>query len=373
MEHISELTSILKVYIKWHKSHLTCLVMMVYGFIMTKSVNLAEIAGAMPGDILFKSKYKRVQRFVANFQFDITAIVKIVFAIFPLAKKNITLAMDRTEWDLGKTRINILFLAIVYKETALPIIWKVLGKKGTSNTFLRIELLKKVLKVIPKDKIFAFTGDREFIGEEWITFLFDNEIPFYIRTRNNIRVNGKKGFDYITLKDLIRKAKQQDKYIFKGRLIFGCYLTIVIAKKSIKNDPMIIITNSNPKSAIRIYKRRWGIETMFGNFKTRGFNLENTCLCIPERVERLIFVLAIAFCWSLRVGEMNRKHEPIGMKKHNRKERSFFRKGLDKLRGCLFYLGVNIKEFLVFLNVFKKPKHPLEVYIKEGFYVLSCT
>jgi hypothetical protein len=39
---------------------------------------------------------------------------------------------------------------------------------------------------------------------------------------------------------------------------------------------LIVISPDTPETAIRDYARRWGIETWFGIFKTRGFCLEST-------------------------------------------------------------------------------------------------
>ncbi len=52
------------------------------------------------------------------------------------------------------------------------------------------------------------------------------------------------------------------------------------------------------------YAQRWGIETLFGIFKSRGFNLEDTHLIDSERLSRLFalksdrFMLGISY-WSV--------------------------------------------------------------------------
>ena len=51
------------------------------------------------------------------------------------------------------------------------------------------------------------------------------------------------------------------------------------------------------------YKKRWGIEVLFANLKSRGFDLEATHLVHEERIEKLIALLAIAFTWAHIVGE----------------------------------------------------------------------
>jgi hypothetical protein len=39
---------------------------------------------------------------------------------------------------------------------------------------------------------------------------------------------------------------------------------------------------------------RWGIEAMFSDLKTRGFNLEDSQIARTDRLDRLVLVLALA-------------------------------------------------------------------------------
>lgn len=86
------------------------------------------------------------------------------------------------------------------------------------------------------------------------------------------------------------------------------------------------------------YAQRWGIETLFGIFKSRGFNLEDTHLIDSERLSRLFALLAIALCWAYRTGQWLSEHKPLTIKKHGRKAKSIFRDGFDYLRRLLLNL-----------------------------------
>jgi hypothetical protein len=41
---------------------------------------------------------------------------------------------------------------------------------------------------------------------------------------------------------------------------------------------LVVVTDRKPQRAIADYASRWGIETLFGCLKTRGFCLESTHL-----------------------------------------------------------------------------------------------
>ena len=123
------------------------------------------------------------------------------------------------------------------------------------------------------------------------------------------------------------------------------------------HDLLILVTNGRPSRALVLYGQRWQIETMFGALKTRGFDFEATHLTRPERVERLLSILALAFVWATLVGVWLHEHKKaLQLKKHGRLARSIFRYGLDHLR-------------MILLN-----QHPqIQARLGPALNVLSCT
>jgi hypothetical protein len=121
------------------------------------------------------------------------------------------------------------------------------------------------------------------------------------------------------------------------------------------NELLVVVTCHKPQSAILDYAKRWGIETLFGCLKTRGFCLESTHLQDAERLGRMVALLTIALCWAFKTGEWLSQHNPIKIKKHGRKAKSIFRFGLDHLRH-------------IFLNL-----ESSEIQSLETIRFLSCT
>ena len=50
------------------------------------------------------------------------------------------------------------------------------------------------------------------------------------------------------------------------------------------------------------YGLRWGIEAMVSDVKTRGFGLEDSRNRLPERLDHLVLVLALALSWAVSTG-----------------------------------------------------------------------
>jgi hypothetical protein len=79
---------------------------------------------------------------------------------------------------------------------------------------------------------------------------------------------------------------------------------------------LLIASSGAPQAeAFSAYSRRWEIETLFGALKSRGFNFEDTPLTHPERIGKLLGLLALAFAWTYRTGETLAAQQPIPFKK----------------------------------------------------------
>jgi hypothetical protein len=63
------------------------------------------------------------------------------------------------------------------------------------------------------------------------------------------------------------------------------------------------------------YGQRWGIEAMFSDFKSRGFGLEETQIRYPDRLDRLILVMAMALYWAVSTGQWDAVHNPAPSEK----------------------------------------------------------
>ena len=114
------------------------------------------------------------------------------------------------------------------------------------------------------------------------------------------------------------------------------------------NSLLIVIGSPDYQGLIQDYAQRWGIETLFGIFKTRGFCLESTHFTDPKRLRKLFALLTLALAWSLKTGlEIHRLH-PISIKKHGRRAKSLFRLGFDHLRHLI--LNPSFPNYLDFLH-----------------------
>ena len=117
---------------------------------------------------------------------------------------------------------------------------------------------------------------------------------------------------------------------------FLFHAVVSVEKRKGAKEQMIIVADSAFENPLGMYRRRWEIETLFGCLKTRGFRMEDTHITDADKIEKLLFVLAIAFCWAYRLGDISALAEPIPVKTHGRPARSLFREGVNTIRRAIF-------------------------------------
>jgi len=325
MSHLLQIEEVLEKYYKWDRRRLNFLGNTIGAIIRSRSVNLQKIAESIEGKAQVESNYRRVQRLfqLQEIDYDITA--KLLSSVLPDDEKWI-LTMDRTNWKLGKSNINLLVLGVAYKGMAIPLLWDFLtiqeddirrGKRGNSNSDERKSIIKRFIELFGVEKIEALTADREFIGEEWFKWLEDNKIPFVIRIRNTTTLNERQ-LGTSNTKELFKHIQKDEFYGFGECDILGRRLHLGGIEVTKSKEPLMLVSNRPMNTnTISIYQKRWEIETMFGAFKSKGFNLEESKLSEGYKIQKLMALLSIAFVWSILAGDYRALKKPIAYKKKN--------------------------------------------------------
>lgn len=346
-----ELQTVMQGYFYWHKARITFIAAFILSLIKLRSVNFTKLANALNGNVKQKSNYRRIQRFFAHFDLSYDLVVQLILHLLPI-KSGFTISIDRTNWKLGKFNINILTAGIIHQGVAFPISWHLLSKRGNSNTKERIHLMEQVLTRIHKSQIHVVVANREFIGQEWFTWLQTQDISFAIRVKENAIVAsaGKE----IPLKKMFANLHIHQQTINrKPRRVYD--LLVYLSAIRLKDQLLIVASNTQGQTALDTYKTRWGIEVLFANLKSRGFNLEETHMVDEERIEKLIALLAIACTWAHIIGEWIALKKPLKVKKHGRMEKSLFRYGLDHLQYVLLNIHYQAQEFQKCIRLLIKP------------------
>lgn len=342
----------------WNRARVTFLARFVVSLLSAQTVCLTRLAVLFPSEAATDSCYKRMQRFLRGFDLDYKGLAHLLVQIAGVPTPW-TLALDRTNWKLGKADLNILMLCVVHRGVAFPLLWTTLakedgcGKPGNSNTDERIALLEEFLEAFSSQQIAFLCADREFVSREWLRWLQKKGISFRLRLKGDVLVTNGRG-EKVCADWLFRNCPIQQEQNLGQRLVLDAHL-FVSGTRLADGDFLIVI--SDKAFCLRDYALRWGIETMFAAFKSRGFRLEDTHITCPERLSRLLGLLAIAYCWAFAAGKWLAETRPLKVKKHGRAPKSLVRRGLDYLRPVAIHLCATIRK----------------CNVKQAIRFLSCT
>lgn len=317
--------------------------------LVIRSVNLMKIATAMAGPAKKMSRYRRLQRFFSSgLSPAVLTPLLVKQVVRPGKQLFVRLAIDRTHWKWGQTDLNVLCLGLCHHGVSIPIESVSLGKAGNSNTKERKKMIRtawRYLKAYPC----TLLADREFIGAEWFTFLLGvRGLEFIIRIPCAgwlTLPNGRQHY----LSQLVRTLRKGQTRTYENVLLYDKSDTVrlnLVCHRSQKGELVLLATNRSAlEESLSVYKSRWSIETAFGFLKSKGFELEETHLTKPKRLQLLMGVLALTLLWGLLVGLDVEAKKPIVLKKHGRKTISWVRLGLDHLQEAILNIDDQWKAF----------------------------
>ena len=90
---------------------------------------------------------------------------------------------------------------------------------------------------------------------------------------------------------IFANIKPGQTQILSGRRWVWGRSVYVSALRLDDGELLIIVSPDSSQTAISDYAKRWGIETLFGMFKTRGFCLESTHFTDSERLSKLLALM----------------------------------------------------------------------------------
>lgn len=332
---ITKLTSLLKLHFGYHLSRIRCLEALIFGIIRMRTVNLSLISTTLESKQ--DSAYKRLQRFIKSVSFSSGRLAYLLASIVGLRKREPSrLVLDRTNWKFGKKHINILYLAACRDGLSIPLFFTFLrGKKcGNSNQRDRIDLMQKFIKTFGKKCVGLILGDREFIGFNWFQYLLEERLPFCIRLQEGWHKVALLDGRSVPVKKCFKGLKKGEtrslglRQWSEGKTAVSCYIT---GMRTDTGEWVIVAHSKGLEDPCDIYRDRWQIETMFRAMKTGGFNIEDTHVTAPDRLECLFGVVAIAYAICYKMGEFAVSKSPPKLKKHGYRPKSILRYGLDKI------------------------------------------
>jgi hypothetical protein len=321
----------------FHQGYVVTLAMMIAGIVLGKKAQLSAMSAEIPQRAKDRSIEKRMSRFVQHEKVDVE-ITYMPFAqqiLTSLGTEPLLLAMDGSQVGRG---CMVLMTGVIYRSRLLPIAWVVYkGKKGHTTAERHIEVLKKVLPLVPEKSEVILLGDAEYDTTDMLLWVeTETSWSFAMHTSPSILV--KSGLAWEKIKELsIKKGRLRMMRGVEFTKTSALPANLVLWWGEEYEKPIYLVTNLPKGShACWYYRRRFRIETFFSDQKSRGFHIHKSHLSNPERISRLLIAACLAYIWMVALGLLilaNGNHKLVD--RTDRVDKSLFRLGLDWLRYAL--------------------------------------
>ncbi|MBY0282105.1 MAG: IS4 family transposase [Alphaproteobacteria bacterium] len=308
---------------------------LVGGILICQTPNLMELSNVLDRPTQSaEARYNYVERFLKN-PLVHTNTVMAAYAedlLFRLAKHQHTLVLMIDQSKVNGS-LEVLMVSVRLRKRAVPLFWIVRETKGGIGFSVQKTLLEVVRSWIPEGCRVMLAGDRFYGTAELVGWCQEQEWGYRLRLKGNLCIYQDQGPD----KTLDQLKAERKKGLEKARFRSGMVTSVGILHDPGHAEPWYIAMNTSPNEYKTLdYGLRWGIESMFSDFKSRGFSLMQTHIRFADRLERLLLVLSIALHWAVAMGLWHEKQHQDHAEKRGPKK-PLDRSSLSLKEGYAFF------------------------------------
>jgi hypothetical protein len=279
-----------------------------------RSANLMDLAASLPratGRV--DMRYQWIERLLANPRLDVDWVMapyaEAAVAAVAATGQRLVLMIDQTQ---ASARHQVLMVSLRAEGRALPVAWRVCQTKGAIGFAVQRALLAQVAGLLPEGLAVVLMGDRFYGSPELIALCRALGWDYRLRLKASLLVIENGG--ETTTGECA--ARGERALVAVGLTHKNIPTNIAILDEPGHDQPWIIAMSQKPSAYKALdYGLRWGIEAMFSDFKTRGFGLEDTQIRYPERLARLILVMALALHWAVSTGMWDKANNAVPAEK----------------------------------------------------------
>lgn len=269
--------------------------------LQVRGVNLNEWAAAVPrGTERLDMRYQWISRVLGNDLIAVDAVMapygREVLARAAAGGGTVVVMIDQSKVNDAH---QMIMVSLRVGERAVPLAWQVRKTQGAIGFAVQREALEAAAALLPEGVRPMLMGDRFYGSPALIKWCRDKGWGWRLRCKQELLVFDEGG--ETTLAECFARGER----LLEDIELTGKRARTHIAMIHEKGHPEPwIIAMSDPPTTWRAYDYglRWGIEAMFSDYKTRGFNLEDSRIERTDRLDRLILVLGIALYWAVSTG-----------------------------------------------------------------------
>ena len=250
----------------------------------------------------------------------------------------------------SRDNYTVLMFSMRIGKQGIPLWFRCFESNHSKEAF-NMSLIKEGISYI--SDLFDNKFDLIFLADRWFNYI---DVLKHIDSLNHTYCIRYKGSNKVFLFDNrykykfwktleeIKPCETVSKLIYNTEITNQKYsVNIAISKNKDVKEPWIIITNGDPKRAIKDYGYRFGgIETIFKNQKSNGFYIENTKKASLKYFESMYTLTCFATLFRTIIGADYSKNTKKGYKNTKLVTHKKFKDGTKKRVMSLFRIGLTL-------------------------------
>src|ERR1041384_867164 len=261
-------------------------------------------------------------------------------------KGRVTLLVDETALQ---EHLKVMVVALAYRKRALPLAWRCYPEEQypMRQVDLVMRLLELVAPAIPKGSEVLIEADRGIgCSPELMERIQQKGWYYLFRVQGSVKLKLQDGRE-VSFREVVSHPGccfNQELRALKNAGWRPC--RAMGYWKVGQKEPWLLLTN-HPEVSTKTYGARYWEEPAFRDFKSNGFNWQQSRVHEPDHAERLWLAIALAYVWVISLGtKVLEKIQWLHRVAHGASQRfSVFRLGIAQLERLLM-LNEGIKEFL---------------------------
>lgn len=318
---------------------LNTLTAMICGAIRTSESYLHSLGSELPQDIDSESRVKNVKRWLTNryTDYDISYLpfIEPLLQSYILQDKEMVFAIDGSDVAQGCT---VLMISLTIGNRAIPICWLVKKcKKGHLPAKMHLDVFTILHRLLKGYQNVVVLGDGEFDNGEVISACSDWNWRFVFRTAKSTKIyDGKEEYPIKYL-----EPQRNEKFLIVHDVAYTkaryAPINAIVWTERKWDNPLYLLSNFELSYTFAFYyRKRWSIETLFGDIKSRGFHIQKSKLTDNQRVAKLLIIICLAYILIFKLGEQEQKSPLISkVTRKDRMDLSIFTLGKKLLQYCI--------------------------------------
>lgn len=283
-----------------------------------RRVNLNELAAALPRAAeRLDMRYQWISRLLGNRLIDVDDVMapfaREVLERSAATGQSLVVMIDQSK--VNETH-QMVMVSLRLGERALPLAWTMKKTQGSIGFADYRRALDAVCALVPEGVRVMLMGDRFYGSPALICWARARGWGWRLRLKQDLLVFEDGG--ETTLADCFARGEQMLENIELTEK--RARTSIAMLHEAGHPEPWIIAMSDAPSTYRALdYGMRWGIEAMFSDFKTRGFDLEDSRIKRTDRIDRLMLVLSLALHWAVSTGMWDRIENKTPAEKKTRR------------------------------------------------------